>query len=500
MDITSRDKRILSVIAILFAVRLLVINTIELAPDEAYYWYWSQHPSLAYSDHPPMVAWVMSLFTSIGGNSEFFVRLGGFLLSVAALFFLFDSARTLFPSLRNLPGEVLLAFNATLLFPAGCIIQTPDTPMLFFWAAAIWCGSRIAAGVQGPWWYLWGLFLGLGLLSKYTMVLLIPCMCGFLLFCPSRRSWLKRKEPWLALIIALVIFSPVLYWNWAHDWQSFSYQLRQGFSPKSEIAPLKILEYLGGQAGVVTPFLFVAFCWYSVKALQLSLKGERAAYVYLLFMSWPVLFFFGFSTAMGKVAEANWPAPSYIAGFILAAAVYHEAYSSRPAHRRFVAFGVCFAILAGLIVQAHLIKPFLPISPALDPVQQFYGWRDLGDRVSRIADRYPSAEGDFIVSDKGTTAAEVVFYSGARWTGLDFFQPERYAFLGDLSTLKGKDAILVLHGASDADLYRYSGYFERLERAGSYNNVFRGEKIDWLSVHFAIGRGFRGSWTAASGK
>jgi hypothetical protein len=263
---------------------------------------------------------------------------------------------------------------------------------------------------------------------------------------------------------------------------------------------LKILEYLGGQAGVATPFLFVAFVWYSVKALQLSLKTSRPAYLFLLFLSWPVLFFFGFSTAMGKVAEPNWPAPSYIAGFILAAAVYHEVYADRLAHRRFIIFGIGFALFAGLIIQAHLIRPFLPIPPAIDPVQQFHGWRDLGAQVSRIADQHPSGSGYIILSDKGTTAAEAVFYSGARFTGLDLFQPERYVFLGDLSALRGKDAILVLHGGTDSNLDRYSGYFEGIERAGAHDCIFRGEKIDWLSVHLAIGRGFRGGWHAAGGK
>ncbi len=494
MVCTSRDKLILSTVVALFAVRFLALNTIQLAPDEAYYWYWSRHLSLSYADHPPMVAYVMALFTSMGGNSELFVRLGGFLLSVAAIFFIFDTARTLFPFFRDLPWDILLAFNVTLLFPAGCIIQTPDTPMLFFWAAAVWCGSRMAAGGSGRWWYGWGASLGLGLLSKYTMVLLVPCTFGFLLFSPSRRHWLMRKEPWLALVMAFVIFSPVLYWNWTHDWLSFAYQFRQGFSPKKEIAALKILEYLGGQAGVVTPLLFVAFVWYSARALHLSLKAERPAYLYLLFLSWPVLFFFGVSTAMGKVAEANWPATAYIAGFILAAAVYLEVYAVRKAHRRFVAAAFAFALVAGLLVQAHLIRPFLPVPPAVDPVQQFHGWRDLGEQISRIADEVPSRSGYFIVSDKGTTAAEVVFYSRARFTGLDLFHPERYVFLGDLSALQGKDAILVLHGTGDAALARYSRSFESIERTGSHDCVFRGEKIDWLSVQLAIGRGFRGSW------
>jgi 4-amino-4-deoxy-L-arabinose transferase-like glycosyltransferase len=494
MVFTPRDKLILSAIVALFALRLLTIHTIQLSPDEAYYWNWSQHLSLAYSDHPPMVAWVMALFTALGGNSELFVRLGGFLLSGAALFFLFATVRTLFPALRDLSWDVLLALNVTLLFPAGCIIQTPDTPMLFFWAAAAWCGSRIVSGGAGWWWYGWGAALGLGLLSKYTMILLVPCTFGFLLFCPPLRHWLARKELWLGLLIAFMLFSPVLYWNSQHDWLSFTYQLRQGFSPKQKAVPLKLLEYVGGQAGVITPILFVAFAGYSVKALRISLRESNPPYLYLLFLSWPVLAFFGFSTAMGKVAEANWPAPAYITGLILAGAVYHDMYAARPAHRRFLAAGLVVGLLMSLVVQMHLLKPFLPIPPAADQTRQFHGWRQLGWQVSRIVDQQPSDPGYFLVSDKGTTAAEAVFYSGARLTGVDLFQPERYVFLGDLSGLRGKDAVLVLHGAGEAVLKRYEGYFDSIEPAGVHDCIFRGVKIEGLSVHLFIGRGFRGSW------
>jgi len=494
MVITTRAINGYSPFAALFAFRLLTIHTIQLAPDEAYYWYWGLHPSLSYADHPPMVAWIMALFTALGGDTELFVRLGGFLLSAAALLFLWDTARTLFPAVRELAGDVLLALNATLLFPAGSIVQTPDTPMLFFWAAAVWCGSRVVAGGSARWWYGWGAALGLGLLSKYTMILLVPCTFGFLLLCPSLRPWLLRKEPWIALALALVLFTPVLYWNWQHDWLSFTYQLRQGFTPKPKAVPLKLLEFLGGQAGVVTPILFLAFAGYSVTALRQCMERERPDSLYLLMLSWPVLLFFGISTAMGKVAEANWPAPAYISGVILAGAVFRDVHARRPFHRRLLAAGLALGLAAGLVIQAHLIRPFLPIPPQKDQTRQFHGWRELGSEIRRIIGGHPSERGYIIVSDKGTTAAQAVFYSGARLTGLDLFQPERYVFLGDLSSLRGRDALMVLHGASDAGLKRYEGYFASIVPAGGHDRRFRGERIEGLSVKLLIGRDFSGSW------
>ena len=219
-------------ILVFFLIRLFMIHYLELAPDEAYYWYWSKHLDLSYSDHPPMVAYIMAIFTRLGGDTEFFVRLGGLLCSALSLVLLYLTSTTLFPTNKLLAWEMLFVFNITLLFPAGCIVQTPDTPMLLFWTAAVFFGSRIITEGGSRWWTFWGVALGLGLLSKYTMILIVPCMFCFLLLSPPHRHWLFKKEPYLALLIALFIFSPVILWNWQHDWISFTYQLRQGFSPK----------------------------------------------------------------------------------------------------------------------------------------------------------------------------------------------------------------------------------------------------------------------------
>jgi len=56
----------------------------------------------------------------------------------------------------------------------------------------------------------------------------------------------------------------------------------------------------------------------------------------------------------------------------------------------------------------------------------------------------------------------------------------------------------VLHGANESGLKRYEGYFDAIEPAGAHDSIFRSVKIEGLSVHLFIGRGFRGSWAAAS--
>jgi len=55
-------------------LKLIVSGLAPLHPDEAYYWLWSQHLSLGYYDHPPMVAYWIKAGTAIFGENPLGVR------------------------------------------------------------------------------------------------------------------------------------------------------------------------------------------------------------------------------------------------------------------------------------------------------------------------------------------------------------------------------------------------------------------------------------------
>ncbi len=488
---TSRARWILFFLGCLYFIRLVLIATIQLAPDEAFYWYWAKHPDLSYYDHPPMVAYFMALFTGLGGNDPFFVRLGGLLSTFLTHFFVFLTAKRLVPEDRDLPWYVLLLLNATLLLPTGCIIQTPDTPLILFWSMALYCGAAIVSGGGAGWWYLSGVALGLGLLSKYTMVLIIPCQLCFLLLSAQQRHWLARKEPYLAVVIALLIFSPVIYWNWQHDWISFGFQLNHGFEAKADPLLSKLGEYAGGQLGVVTPLLFIAFVIYSAGGLFKRSDARNDVNLYLACLSWPVVLFFTLSTVKGDVAEANWPATAYIAGMLLTGAVFRQSYRQRRGHRHFMRAAIGLGLVMNLVVHLHIVWPFLPIAPNKDTTRQFHGWEALGKRVEELIKQHPSENGYFLIANMPTTVAEMVYYTGNAYTGIHLFETEKYTFLDDLDQLTGKDALILVH-LSPNRVRSYEPYFESLSVIGRYEYMYRDTAIKDLSVTFALGRNFRG--------
>jgi hypothetical protein len=366
--------------------------------------------------------------------------------------------------------------------------------LLLFWTIAFYgCTRGVTGGGKGGW-YVAGIALGLGLLSKYTMVLLVPCMFAFLLFSPPHRYWLVRKEPYLATLLGVLIFSPVILWNMQHRWASLAFQLAQGFSPVGKPSVLKLLEYVGGQIGVVTPLLFFAFVYYSLWGWSFARRGKAVEYFYLAMLSWPTLVFFGLSTARGEVAEPNWPAPAYISGLPLMWIVYRRHFQGSRGNRRFVRLAIGLALILNLVIHLHLVRPYLPVPGTMDPTWQFRGWRELGEAIEGYIEAHPWEAGYFLAGEGPPTVAEAVFYTGNRYVGLDFTCPSRYTFLPGVEQLKGKNAIILSLDLSPSTLERAKNHFEEVKVLGRHRSYFRGVPFDRMSFYILLGENFRGNW------
>jgi len=212
----------IGIVVCAFALRLIYLAQVELLPEETYYWSYGQHLDLSYLDHPPMVAWLIRLGTALCGNTEFGVRLGALCCSMMSAFFIYRLTRNLFGEASALVALVLMQV-LPFYFLSG-MLMTPDAPLMAAWAATLCFLERaLVAGRSSSWWAV-GVCLGLGLVSKYTISLLVPAMVVFVILDAPSRRWLWRWEPYAALLVALVIFSPVIIWNAQHEWASFAFQ------------------------------------------------------------------------------------------------------------------------------------------------------------------------------------------------------------------------------------------------------------------------------------
>ena len=201
-------------IAALTAMRLVYAGVLELRTDEAYYWTWSKESVLSFLDHPPGIAWSIRFGTAIFGDTNLGVRFGGIVAMLVTQLLLADIVRRVTHDVRAVVFAVLMP-EAALYYGLLMAKVAPDTAMIPFAVAMLWALVRLHESGNPRWWLAAGLFAGLALLSKFTVIMLLPAVIAFVLVPDWRRRWLLSPYPWRAALIAVLVFSPVLIWNCA---------------------------------------------------------------------------------------------------------------------------------------------------------------------------------------------------------------------------------------------------------------------------------------------
>jgi dolichol-phosphate mannosyltransferase len=259
-DEARAPRRALAIgfVAYALALRLVYQGSVELLPEETYYWNYSRHLDIGYLDHPPMVAWLIRAGTAVFGQSQFGVRAGALCCGVITSVYVFRLTRNLFDEAAALAALVLAQVLPYFFFSG--LLMTPDAPLAAAWAASLYYLERaLVAGRSEAWWRA-GLSLGIGAISKYSIGLLAPVILAFTLWDRPSRRWWRRWEPYVAALLALAIFSPVIIWNAQHEWASFAFQTSRRLAEAPRFALHKLIA---SALILITPIgvLAVAAAW-----------------------------------------------------------------------------------------------------------------------------------------------------------------------------------------------------------------------------------------------
>lgn len=164
-------------------------------------------------------------------------------------------------------------------------------------------------------WFGAGLFIGLGMLSKYTISLLGLSVLVFLVLDPQARRWLAHPAPYLAAILAILLFSPVLIWNLQNDWASFTLQ---GIGRVSGKFDFDLPDLVASILVLLTPIGFTAVIATVFKRRQIVDHAQRAdsrtqqrTYRLLVMLTLlPLAVFVGFS--LFRNTKLNWTGPLWL--------------------------------------------------------------------------------------------------------------------------------------------------------------------------------------------
>ncbi len=378
-------------------INLVFNNQFQLHYDETYYWAYGQNLALSYYDHPPMIAYAIRLFTGILGDTAIAVRLTATLSTLITIIFIYKLAKKMFE--EYVANIALVLALACPLIEGIWFIVTPDCLLLMFWSMSLYYFYIALFEKKQYAFYVAGALSGLALLSKYTAVLLFPSLLCFLLMSSEHRKYLFKKEVYFSIIIAFVLFAPVIVWNMQHDWISFKFQYHHGINNQRIINFASFFDYLGGQILVSGILIFFSLMFFIAKYFKININNNKLAFLLCPYLF--ILCFFNYRSLFQHM-EANWPAPAYISGIILLAYWLHFT------RTKWITISA-FLIITIVMILAKYPLPFIPKSmynnAQIRIINTFFGYKELVSQIKPLIN-----DNDILLACDYASASRVWFY------------------------------------------------------------------------------------------
>lgn len=495
------DSLIVYAACLVFFLKPFFIGSLELIPEEAYYWLYAKHLSPGYLDHPPLVGWLIKIGTTFFGTNEFGVRIGAVLAGLITAFIVYGFSRKLFDK-----GTSITAGALSLLLPyfwGASFLVSPDAGLMLFWALSLWMIWNALEGARRSNWILVGLTVGLGMLSKYSIALLALPVLTLIWIVPSWRKWLKDPYFYSAPIVALFVFSPVLFWNATHSWASFAFQSSRRLQSTVHFS---LHSFLLDVVCLITPTAFAitaVLISKNLKKVKELLQRKEELFCTVCFVI-PFSVFALYS--LRHVPKLNWSGPSFLAllpligRFGIFATNSEAPNSMRFIYRSWVAVIVIWVSILG--VALHYLGYGFPFIPYSGRMHRVIGWRSLADAALEVSSRLEVETGKkpiLVGMDKHNIASELWFYA-VKKRGVEAPQVGSRNIIGEEAlmfrywsppeTFVGNTMILVAREAHDIADQRIRASFASIGPLEQFDL-----KTGWSHTkgyYYRIGYGYKG--------
>ena len=388
--------------------------SIGFSVDEAHYALYAQHLAWSYFDHPPLVGWIQWPLVTLT-SSEGLIRLVPELLWVISCLLVYQvtleihrfiqgrNSGYLTSSLPSANTCGLMAVLAIVAAPMPHVLAIgllPDTLLaplslgLMFMALRWLIQDRFTISD----WLLTGALLGLAGLSKYTAI--FTAFALLIVFIVARRKpSIGKIGFWLALLLALLLISPVLYWNWLNDWISFKYQIAHGSG--GEWLWRRLGTFLGIQIIVFGPlliigsYIFLKDCIHATRLSLLALLG-------FFFIPFVI-----FASLSGGGGLPHWTTPAWFCLAPFAGIGLAKAWSLQ--HRTVIRILFVFQIALCMIGFGFVLSGGITSSSIKsNPIADLYGWKLAGQKAAELTQ---ATKADGIAVQNWTLASRTAWYA-----------------------------------------------------------------------------------------
>lgn len=393
------ETRTLPPLIIVIALTNLAIHIITtdffaygIFRDELYYLACSNRLDLGYVDHPPFSICFLAFWTWLFGDSMFSIRLIPAIVSSLSLFMLGLFTKRLGGG-RSAIIIAMLTYMLTPIFLGMNTIFSMNTFDFLFWITSAYFLLRIVQEENPKLWIWLGVIIGFGLLNKTSMMWLSAGVFLGIIFTPLRKD-LKTKYPYIAGLIALVIFSPFIIWNITHDFAHLEFMQNAASRKYGGLTPM---SFIMDQLLILNPLAI--FIWLpGIYFFFFNEVGKKyRAIIFIWIATFLILLINGHS-------KGEYIAAAYQILFAGGAVMIEKWSSERKA---WLKYSIAIPIILMGIFLSPFARPLLPLKQflkfqgawGLDPpsnegqalnrgIPQFYadmhGWETLAKNVSKV--------------------------------------------------------------------------------------------------------------------
>ncbi|MBE7413183.1 MAG: glycosyltransferase family 39 protein [Leptospiraceae bacterium] len=440
---------LISILRFVYAVGL------DVLPDEAYYWEWSRNLDYSYYDQGPGVGFYIRIFTAIFGNTIFALKFATIFASAVSMWI----AYLIGNYLEFTKKKQYLLFSVFLFIPAffsGSLVIMHDTCLILFWVLALYFSIRYIYKKRNLDLYLTFISLGLGFLSKHTMVFFAISLILWLIVSPKEYSLLKNVHFYFSLALAFLIISPMVFWNTQNNWDNVDAIIHLRSSGGKEYEGSNMDSFVAGQLVTLSPIWFVGIVFISITGIYFwivekenkwdfwnSLDGIDSARK-LLVINAAILPLFFFYLSSKKMVQANWTFPSYPAIILLMISfVGTKKTKSGTVFDKLVYAGFALAILIdafflfpGAVGKTLNLKNYsIP-----NPVERYKGYKEAVTEIQNFKNlKHPDS---ILIANRYQDAAIASWYIKNQpfVQSLNILQKNQYTYWSKME--KGKDYLL----------------------------------------------------------
>ncbi|MCJ7554175.1 MAG: glycosyltransferase family 39 protein [Ignavibacteriaceae bacterium] len=510
MENTKIPRSILTLILSVSLLNLLIyllttaLTSYGMFRDEFYYMACANRLDIGYVDHPPFSILVLAIWKTLFGDSLFAIRMISALVSSVSVFII--GLLTV-----RLGGKIPAVIISTLTYMLSPIflgmntIYSMNTFDFLFWISSAYIFLRLIQTENKKLWIMLGVVIGLGVLNKTSMFWLSAGVLAGTIFTPLRKD-LKTKYPYIAAIIALIIFSPYIIWNITHDFAHLEFMRNAATRKYGGLTPI---SFMLDQILILNPISIliwlpgIIFFFFNKNGKQFRALG------FIWLTTFLILLINGHS-------KGEYIAAAYQIIFA-GGAVMIEKWSSAPKQA-----WLKYALILPVIVSGIILVPFA--RPLLSPekflehqsaiglkppssegheteLPQFYsdmfGWEDLAKNVSKVYQSLPDEDKIHTVvycSNYGRAGA--VEYYSKKYPLPQVVCPHNnyWYWSSDSGESNGLDEspgstnirTVIIIGGGIEDHFKL---FERIEVAGVYKTKYAMSYENNLTIF--IGRGLK---------